>query len=182
MLHAISSSEIDEIYVAIAESLSAWQRVEDALYKIFHTALGCPALAPSSAAFLAIENLRSKLAVTDAVVRIRLPRSDLVKVWNRRFHEATNLSKQRNKLAHNHVTSLQIGRSKPRMALIGPTWDYSRLVMKGSNVSMPRIHTPQIKQFQREFLALAKSLSEFEKALRRRLERQKQSVRQKQSS
>jgi hypothetical protein len=73
---ATSTKEIKDMFQAIGEAITRWQQVESVLFDIFDNCMTCRALGPPAVAFTAVDNFRAKLAMTDAVVRLRLKGSD----------------------------------------------------------------------------------------------------------
>jgi hypothetical protein len=50
-----SEAERRELLQAVGEAITAWAKVEDALYTIFHLCIGGKALGPTSAAFMRLK-------------------------------------------------------------------------------------------------------------------------------
>jgi hypothetical protein len=64
-----SEKERTAMLQAVGQSISDWAHVEDGLFNIFFKLMGCPALGPPSCAFIAAENVRSKIQMVDSMMR-----------------------------------------------------------------------------------------------------------------
>ena len=156
-----------ELLQAVGQSITSWALVEDALYKIFHVCIGSPSIVSSAAAFLAVENFRSKLAMTDAVVRTHLMKNQLVSVWKRRTQDVIKLSQRRNFIAHGQVVILRIGKSKPRAVVMGSFNDWSSHIKYGTGLRDSRVNLSDVNSIIAESINLTKRLHEFCKKLPR---------------
>jgi hypothetical protein len=151
--------ELDHMFQAIGEAISAWQTVENSLFNIFFQCLGAPSMGAASIAFSSVENFRAKLGMTDALVHFRLKdRDDAILEWDTLNRKTMTLSKTRNALAHHGVVWLQIGRTKPIPALVPPAHDL-RALIKSNFSERPHL---RIKQ-----MALSEFCVGFNRGLRR---------------
>lgn len=154
-----------ELLRAVGQCITQWSRVEDALYMIFHHCIYCPALFPSQAAFVSVENFRSKLAMTDAVVRVSLQKNQLMSAWKKRHQELISLSHRRNFIAHGQVVMLSIGKARPRAVVMGSFNDPFTLIKYGTNARASRLTLKDVNSITAESTNLATRLTEFCKKL-----------------
>lgn len=154
--------ERHDLLLAVGEAISAWSRVEAALQDVFHICIGGKALGPTSAAFIAIENFRSKLAVCDAVVKAHLGKNQLIGFWEKQFEQTRRLSRIRNTLAHGQVVILKIGNSQSKAFVMGSLHDYSS---KGTGwpavIKKTRLNLKQVNEQTVSCISLARNLAEF---------------------
>ena len=96
--------EFDMLLRAVGSALTNWSFVETGLFRVFHEAICCPALGPSSAAFVAVENYRAKLSMTDAALRSSKSFQPHTQTWEALQERCISESKERNRLAHSKTT------------------------------------------------------------------------------
>jgi hypothetical protein len=163
--YKIVEKERQLLLAEIGQSITSWSFVETELYRIFHHCIGAPALNPSAAAFNAVENFRSKLAMTDGVVKSYLGKDQLRSIWDRKNRDCLGQSKARNFIAHGTVVVLAIGKMKGRPYLIG----YSPMRPNPSNtrnvLREKRYDLKAMRNINAEFLKLSRHLGEFCKKL-----------------
>jgi hypothetical protein len=154
--------ELDLMFQAIGEAISAWQAVEGSLFGIFFHCLGSPNMGAASIAFASVENFRAKQGMTDALVRFRLKnRSDDLQEWDVLNKTTTTLSKTRNVLAHHAVIWLQIGRSKPTPTLMPPAHDLRAIIKHGNSTKAPQLRVKQIRFAADQFRTHGAALHQF---------------------
>ena len=111
------TAEFDDLLLAVGEAITNWSRVETGLSKISHESIHCPALAPSSAAFIAVENFRAKHSMIDVTLRSSRKYQRHIAAWEKLRERCKNESLERNRLAHSRVILLQVGQRPARAVL-----------------------------------------------------------------
>ncbi len=112
------TAEFDAFLLAVGEAITNWSRIETGLFEIFHEAIHCPALRPSSAAFVAVNGFRAKLSMVDATLRSSRKYQPHIKTWEALQKRCESESKERNRLAHSKVFLLEFGKG-PAKAVLG---------------------------------------------------------------
>ncbi len=124
-------------------------------------AIHCPALGPSSAAFVAVENFRAKLSMTDAALRSSRQFHPHIKAWEALQKRCVSESKERNRLAHSKVFLLQIGKG-PAKAVLG-SYDHDMTFLTTAGLpdqrKLKRIST--VKHINQRFVELGSDLGVF---------------------
>ena len=160
------TAEFDALLLAVGESITNWSRIETGLFEIFHEATHCPALGPSSAAFVAVENFRAKLRMVDATLRSSRQYKPHIKTWEALQKRCESESKERNRLAHSKVFLLQIG-GKPAKAVLG-SYDHDPNFLTAAGFpdqrKLKRIST--VKHINQRFVKLGFDLGAFLQKIR----------------
>lgn len=157
----VTMTEHDALLRAVGEGLTMWGRVETGLFRIFHEAIHCPALRPSSAAFIAVESFRAKLGMTDATLRSSRRFRPHIKEWERLQTRCISESKERNRLAHSTVFLLQVGTGKPKALLGSYEHDMNFLTARGRPDQRKLKNISNLKQIQNRFFELGSDLNTF---------------------
>lgn len=156
----ITTTEYDDLLQAVGQAISDWAFVEEGLFEIFFCAMGCPALGPPACAFIAADNIRAKIAMVDSMVRHSKATQPMLPDWIK-IHERCNTSRgHRNDIAHRKAVILQLGKSKPRPALIAYAHDL-RPTLKGEPHKKSRIELTRVRELSREFRKLGRDLQRF---------------------
>jgi hypothetical protein len=99
--------QINEFHAALGRAIASWALVEEQLFSVFSTAAKPGSSAVLSAAFHALQHTNSKLAATDAAVRVVLlgikdeaARAALEGEWNVVRRKVNNRLDRRNQIAH----------------------------------------------------------------------------------
>ena len=154
-------TDFDALLHAVGEALTNWSHVETGLFRIFHEAIQCPALGPSSATFIAVENFRAKRSMTDAALRSSKKFLPHIKGWEALNKRIESEAKERNRLAHSQVFLLQRGK-KQFKAVLGPYgYDVSFLTAKGLPDQRKIKNISSVKHINQRFCELGSDLSAF---------------------
>ena len=124
-------TDFDALLHATGQALTNWSHVETGLFRIFHEAIQCPAIRPSSAAFIAVENFRAKLRMADATLRSSRQYQPHITKWEKLHKRCESASKERNRLAHSKVFLLQIGGKPAKAVLSSYEHDMTFLTVSG---------------------------------------------------
>ncbi len=110
--------EREAMFAELGRALSTWTRIEAALLAIFHLALVRADLGPTSAAFYAVINFRTKLDMADAALSIRLHGQPVVlEQWASLSDRILSAIKQRVPLAHHSIMTALTARAGQRCLL-----------------------------------------------------------------
>jgi hypothetical protein len=96
------AEEHSAFYASIGFGVTQWAHLENSLCALFRACLGGERKW-ATATFYAVENFRAKMQMTDTLIRLRVPKGDLLAEWSDKggfFQRLTAQSKIRNKLAH----------------------------------------------------------------------------------
>lgn len=104
-------------YHAIGRALEQWACVEAEIEEIAISCHPSDKANTIAAGFNAVENLRSKLALCDAMVRQSFAVSPHLEKWSTIYNKTHSLSAKRNKIAHNRHTRIASGNEGRRIAL-----------------------------------------------------------------
>ncbi len=161
-----STADFDALLLAVGETLTNWSRVETGLFHIFHAAIHAPTLRPSSAAFVAVENVRAKLSMTNAaLIASKLSEHDL-KLWEKLEKRCNSESIERNRLAHSRVFLLKIG-DKPINAVLGAyEHDLSFMTAKCQPDQRKIKRLANVQEINRRFISLGADLHKFAREIR----------------
>ena len=160
-----STADFDALLQAVGETLTNWSHVETGLFRIFHAAIHAPALGPSSAAFVAVENVRAKLSMTNAALLACKPSEHDLKLWDKLKKRCNSESLERNRLAHAKVFLLQIG-DRPINAVLGPyDHDLSFMTAKGQPDQRKIKRLANVQEINRRFVSLGRDLHKFARKL-----------------
>ena len=153
--------EFDMLLRAVGSALTNWSFVETGLFRVFHEAICCPALGPSSAAFVAVENYRAKLSMTDAALRSSKSFQPHTQTWEALQERCISESKERNRLAHSKVFLLQRGAGKLK-AVLGPyDHDMNFLTAKGQPDQRKLKNISNVVHINERFVKLGTDLGAF---------------------
>ena len=164
-LYEANERERQLLLSEIGQSITSWTILESHLYRIFHHCIGIKGLNSSAAAFNAVENFRSKLGMTDAVVRIYLGKSQLMSVWLRREKEIVKISKARNFIAHGSVVVLKLGRQPAKPYVLGCSPMTPNPTKNRGIAREKRLNLKDVQSITREIILLTTRLVEFCKKL-----------------
>jgi hypothetical protein len=149
------SQQRQELYSAIGEAITSWIAVEDQLANLFAYFVAGDGMSLSAkAAFHAVLNFNSRLAMTDAAARWRSGIDH--ERWRTLFNRLNRKSKQRNELAHFTIiryTSFP-GRSEPRLYLASSLENVDAHLETGLTLR-------DVRQRAAAFRKLAQELSQF---------------------
>jgi hypothetical protein len=156
-------------YYEIGLAVTFWALVERAVLKVAQ-ACTAPHQAPAILqAFYAIENFRSKLAFTDALVQSKTSNKNLLKQWGELNAACKQAAAKRNILAHRHAVPFR-HQKNPRPGRIHSLVDWAELAAwDGIPTGKPppgSLFVRDISRFSQEFVALTDRILVFEHALR----------------
>ncbi len=151
----------DALMHAVGEALTYWSFVETGLFRVFHEAIHCPALGPSSSAFIAVENFRAKLSMTDSALRVSKQFQPHIKAWEALQKRSVSESKERNRLAHSKVFLLRVG-EKSLKAVLGP-YDHDMTFLTAAGLPDQRKikRISNVKHISQRFVELGSNLGAF---------------------
>ena len=157
----VTMTEHDALLRAVGEALTMWAHVETGLFRIFHEAIQCPALGPSSAAFIAVENFRAKRNMTDATLRSSKMFHPHIKAWEALQTRCESASRERNRIAHSTVFLLQVGTGNLKALLGSYEHDMKFSTADGRPDQRKLKNISNLKQVQKRFLELGSDLNTF---------------------
>jgi hypothetical protein len=163
-----------EFYASIGHAISQWAHVEDALCRVYISAIGLnhrkvasPYRLPATAAFHAIISPDAKAQMAHASISIHLMQKGgdeseaLLEEWNRIFKRVTERLRARNQLAH-FQTLINTQDSPERQHTLRPRiFDPTLLLKYRSEKEIPVFRTNDIEQVRRSFGRLSMDISAF---------------------
>ena len=154
------TAEFDGLLQAVGQAITDWAQVEEGLFHIFFRALAAPALGPPACAFIAADNVRAKIAMVDSIIRHSSLTKPLIPQWEELLKRLNKARGNRNDVAHRKAAILQIGKGKPRAALLTYNHDF-RPSLKGEPHRMSYITLDRVKELAIEFRTLGRDLASF---------------------
>lgn len=93
-------SERQRFFASLGEAISQWAWVEYHLFHVYVRLVRPELFKAASAAFLAVINFNSKLAMVDAAASFALTKDEDIAEWTTLKNKLGRLAKRRNKMAH----------------------------------------------------------------------------------
>jgi hypothetical protein len=160
----VSNAEIDQFLQALGQAMSDWGEVEEGLFDIFFRVLGARALGPAACTFIAAENARAKIAIVDSIIRHSKRTRPFLSEWKGLLDRCDKMRAARNQLAHRKVVVLQIGRAKPRPALVKYRHDI-RHMLKDEFEIPSWLGLAHLEDLSKKFRKLGADLSRFQQTV-----------------
>jgi hypothetical protein len=157
--------EMKAMLQAVGQSISDWAHVEEGLFEIFYQLLAAPALGPPACAFIAAENVRSKIQMVDSMMRHDNAGRRVLAEWDNLLKRTDKLRAARNALVHRRVTTLKIGKAKAQPALIGYRHDIRHALEEEYGIPS-HIKIDRVRQLSQEFRELGMDLLKFSTKIR----------------
>jgi hypothetical protein len=138
-----------------AQAFIHWQFVESELFKIFSYLVASSQGGALTAAFHAVINFNSKVAMTDAAGQFLLPlRPLLLLEWNSLRNKLQRLAKRRNQIAHFQIVYETLGDADIQTPILQPR-------PTPAIDTSQRIDEKRLAQWKSSFLALAITMYDF---------------------
>src|SRR5271155_1046631 len=145
---------------AMGQSISDWGLFEEGLFGIFFKLMACPALGPPSCAFVAAENVRTKIQMVDSMMRHSKAGRKVLPEWEELQYRCDKLRKARNSLVHRRVTTLKIGKAKGQPAIVPYNYDMRHSLKEKYGVPS-HLKIDRVQKLSKEFRLLAVDLLKF---------------------
>jgi hypothetical protein len=149
-----------EMLQAVGQAISDWAQVEEGLFAIFVKVMGSPALGPPSCAFVAAENMRTKIKIVDSMIRHSSIGRKVLPEWETLHKRCNKLRSSRNAVAHRRVTMLKIGKAKAQPALIAYNYDMRHILEEEFRVPS-HLKIDRVQKLSKDFRQLGVDLLKF---------------------
>lgn len=160
-----STKAIDEMFRAIGQAISDWGLVEEGLFKVFFQLIGSRAAGPPSCAFMAADNMWTKLKMINSMMRHSKAGRKVLTEWEELQASCNKLITSRNAIVHRRVTMLHVGKAKGQAALIAYSHDI-RHALKEEYAIPSHIKIDCVKELSTKFSQLGADLSQFASGIR----------------
>lgn len=157
-----SEKDINAMLQAVALAMSDWAHVEEGLFNVFFNLIGATALGPPACAFVAAENMRTKIKMVNSMMRHTKAGRKVLTEWETLQGRCNKLRASRNALAHRRITTLKLGKAKAQQALIGYAHDIRHALKDEDEFGIPsHIKIDRVKAMSKDFRQLGVDLSKF---------------------
>lgn len=152
------------VHIAIGTAITQWAHLESSLAETFFISLKSRRRGAVLAAFFAVENFRSKLAMVDAAVKASVRTKKEFAAWKAISRRITKVATKRNHLAHYQIL-IELGNAAGSRVLVRPNiFDPFGAPRKGT---FPEIgyRLVDMQNIQRDISAVRTTLENFNSRL-----------------